>query len=84
MKKHPLENEETFQKFVDGLCCNGCRFFVDEKCTEKDHEAHDADKSWTIQGALNEYLKTKNESEKEFVENINNYFLCEKFDSRKQ
>jgi hypothetical protein len=79
MTEH-LKSEESFQKFVDGLCCNGCKFFVGEKCTEKDSEAHDADKAWTIQASLNEYLKTHSESEKEFIDNINNYYLCEKFD----
>jgi hypothetical protein len=82
MIENPLKSEETFQKFVNGLCCNGCKFFVSEKCCEENHEAHDADKAWTIQASLNDYLKTKRESDREFVENINNYYVCLAFESR--
>ena len=84
MTENPLKSEETFQKFVNGLCCNGCKFFINEKCTEKDAKLHDEDKAWTIQASLNEYLKTKSECEKEFIENINNYYLCLAFESRPQ
>ena len=84
MNEHPLKNEETFTKFVNGLCCNGCRFFIGEKCIETHFKEHDEDKAWTIQASLNEYLKTKSESEKEFIENINNYYLCLAVESRPQ
>ena len=82
MPENPLASEESFQKFVNGLCCNGCQFFVDEICTEKDHDKHDEDKSWTIQGVMNDYLQNHIESDWEFVDHINNYYVCEEFESR--
>lgn len=86
MTENPLKSEESFQKFVNGLCCNGCKFFVNEKCTEKNAKEHDEDKAWTIQAELNEYLYTKNEvqrkSHMEFIKNINNYYICLAFESR--
>jgi hypothetical protein len=67
---------------MNELCCNGCKFFVDEKCTEKDHKAHDEDKSIMIQASLNAYLQNQSESEREFVDHINNYYICLMFKSR--
>ena len=68
------------------FCCNGCQFFVDGKCTEKDHKKHENDKSMMVQAATNEYLHATNEqqkeNEKEFIDHINNYYLCDKFESR--
>jgi hypothetical protein len=88
VSENPLKSEETFTKFVNGLCCNGCKFFVKDKCTEKDAKLHDEDKAWTVQAELNEYLHNKNEEQRkgnmEFIENINNYYLCLAFESRQQ
>jgi hypothetical protein len=82
---NPLATEESFEKFVNGICCNGCKFFINEKCTEKDYEKHNLDKTWTVQAALDEYLHSTNEltrkNEKKFIENINNYYVCEQFES---
>ena len=80
-----LESEESFQKFVNGLCCNGCRWFVKDQCIEIDHEAHDVDRSLLLQEATNEYLHATSEEakehHKEFIDHINNYYLCEQFKS---
>lgn len=76
-----LKTEASFTKFVSGLCCNGCKFFKDSKCTETDAKKHDIDKSFMIQEAMNDYFHTKNDSHQEFAENINNYYMCDKFES---
>ena len=83
-----LASEESFKKFVNGLCCNGCRWFVKDQCIEADHEAHDVDKAWTVQAGMNEYLHATNEqakeNHKEFIDHINNYYLCLQFKSRNE
>jgi hypothetical protein len=85
---NPLKSEESFTKFVNGLCCNGCKFLVNDVCTEKDAKLHDVDRSWLVQDAINQSLHATNDEakiyHKEFADNINNYYLCEEFISRKQ
>lgn len=82
MNNPNLDSEESFKKFVNKLCCNGCKHFVNNKCTKKNAKAHEIDKAWTIQASLNDYLQTRKESDREFIENINDYYICMAFESK--
>jgi hypothetical protein len=77
-----LSSEQAFEKSLKTLSCNGCAFFINKKCTEKDAETHNIDKSWLQQDALNTYLHTKSEFSKHWGENIDDYFLCEQYKSK--
>jgi hypothetical protein len=81
---NPLSSEQAFEEFCRSyISCNGCRFFVGKKCTEKNHEAHDADKSFLVQDALNRHLQNHDEFSKYWAENINDYFICDQYESQK-
>lgn len=76
-----LSSEQAFGESLKSLSCNGCKFFVNKVCREKDSKLHMVDKSFLQQDALNRWLQNHDEFSKEWGENIDNYFLCEAYES---
>ena len=37
-------SEESFKRFLNTLCCSGCKFFVDKNCTEENAHEHNIEK----------------------------------------
>jgi len=78
-----LSSAEAFEQSLKSLSCNGCKFFVNKKCTEKDVELHMMDKLFLQQDAINTFLLNGDTFSKHWGENIDDYFLCDKYGSRK-
>lgn len=78
MGKHPLTNEKTFTEFLTTLSCNGCKYFIDEKCTHENAEENEKDKPILVQSAL----KRGDLFSIEWAKNINNHFVCTKYKSK--
>jgi len=76
-----LSSEQAFEKSLQSLSCNGCKWFVKKKCTEAQAEEHNIDKSFLQQDALNTFLQTGDAYSKHWGENIDSYFICEQFES---
>lgn len=75
MKNIFEKSEESFEKYLSTLSCNGCSFFVNEKCTETNSEEHEKDKQ-----VISDILTKKGgEFNLQWVKNINNYFICDYF-----
>ena len=79
MKEHPLTNEKTFTKWLGTLSCNGCQFFIENKCTHEKAEENEQDKPFLIQ-YHNMIGKPFNI---EWAKNIDNHFVCLNYKPRK-
>jgi hypothetical protein len=77
--EHPLKSEESFEKYLETLSCNGCFLFVNKKCTDEKSLEHEKDKQW-----ISEHLTEKgDEFSLQWVKDINNHFVCESFEDGK-
>ena len=65
-----LKSEESFEKFLKTLSCNGCSFFKDKDCIHENKVKNNQDKA-----ELKEvYIQEK---AFDFANNIDGVFVCE-------
>ncbi len=72
-------NEQAFEKLLDTLSCNGCSFFINEKCTQQNAEKNESDKSTLVKDSI----KEGTEFSIEWAKNINSHFVCDGFNEIK-
>ena len=63
------KNEKILTEYINSLSCNGCKFFVNKTCTNKNAELRNVEKA--------DVLNVLNVEDKE---NINNIFVCLDFE----
>lgn len=78
MERHGLTNEKTLTKWLESLSCNGCKYFIDKKCTHKKAEENEKDKPFLI----DHHNKIGKPFNIEWAKNINNHFVCDNYESR--
>lgn len=80
MEQHPLTNENNFTKWLSKLSCNGCLFFVEQKCTHEKAIENEKDKPFLIEY----HNKIGKPFNIEWAKNINDHFVCTNYESKKQ
>ena len=70
--------EHSLTKWLDSLSCNGCKYFIDDKCNHEKAEQNEKDKPFLVEHAL----KKGNTFSTEWAKNIDNHFVCDNFESR--
>ncbi len=93
---HFLANENVFSSFIKSFSCNGCKFFIDKKCTQANSVQNDIDKIALVKAyekMANEgwiatpppVSKAREEMLNSWIEmgnTIDDYFICYHYDSK--
>ncbi len=78
MKEHPLTNEKSLEKWLTTISCNGCSFFINTKCTHEKAEENEKDKFDLVEFQL----QKGDEFSVNWANNVNDYFLCDNYNSK--
>ena len=72
-----MTEEETLEKWLKKLSCNGCFLFVNEKCTHENATEHEKDKTFLVEDAI----KKGDDFSLNWAKNINDYFICKNYNN---
>lgn len=73
VKEHPLTNVKTFERWLQTMSCNGCKYFKDKKCTQANSEENEKYKQ-----ELLDYHNGKGQQfNTDYAKDIDNHFVCD-------
>ncbi len=76
MEQHPLTNEKTLEKWLTIFSCNGCKYFINKKCTHEKSEQFESEKDWLRNHSLNQGT----EFSINWANDIDNHFSCDSWE----